>query len=390
MEKTIVKITKDFDYTKIDNFKTKILEGIISSKKIGLPLVDLYLISPFVYAQCKRRIEFSPEFLSELEKASESLLEKYGSVTLRTCFKFVGLENPRGLLSWRNLKSLESIVESINAAFQHGEEVARKNKIFRFELGLILMGRISAEKGGIVVVDIEKEKLCSIDVCWGDAKLVAMGEGECDTFWIDESLKIVEKKIREKRMGYFFRENERKKIKVFARKRKLSSLSDEEAVNLARYAFKAARFYQSNVEIEFMIDKKGILDMYELQVESRARISLRLGGNVEAGVLIKGLGTCLETVKGKVRVIKKDSDLEKLLPGEIAVIHLPKADVCLPLFTKVKAVVADCGGITSHFATISRDFNIPCVLGTERATEVLKDGMEVIVDAGKGEVWLNE
>ncbi len=386
----IFKITKDFNYTKIGNFKTKKLEGIVSSKKIGLPLVDLYFISPFIYTQWKRQAEFSPEFLSELKKTAESLLQKYGSVTLRTCFRFVGLENPRGLLSWRNLKSLESIVESINAAFSHGEEVARKNKISRFELGLILMGRISAEKGGIIVVDIEKEKLCSIDVCWGDAKLIAMGEGEWDTFWIDGNLKIIEKKIREKSVGYFFRENERKKIKVFSRKRNLPSLNEEEVVNLARHAFKAARFHQSNVEIEFMINKNGILDMYELQLESKIRIASRVTGKLRKGVLVKGWGTCLGRTKGRVRLIKKDSDLEKILPGEIAVIHLPKADVCLPLFTKAKAVISDCGGTTSHFATISRDFNVPCILGTEKATEVLKDGMEVMIDASKGEVRLNE
>ena len=42
------------------------------------------------------------------------------------------------------------------------------------------------------------------------------------------------------------------------------------------------------------------------------------------------------------------------------------------------------GGITSHAAIISRELNIPCIIGTQIATEVFKDGDRVEVDANKG------
>ena len=51
---------------------------------------------------------------------------------------------------------------------------------------------------------------------------------------------------------------------------------------------------------------------------------------------------------------------------------------------KAKAIIADEGGLTCHAAIISREFKIPCIIGTKVATEVLKDGDFVEVDANQG------
>ena len=40
--------------------------------------------------------------------------------------------------------------------------------------------------------------------------------------------------------------------------------------------------------------------------------------------------------------------------------------------------------MTCHAAIISREFKIPCIIGTKVATEVLKDGDFVEVDANQG------
>ena len=48
------------------------------------------------------------------------------------------------------------------------------------------------------------------------------------------------------------------------------------------------------------------------------------------------------------------------------------------------AIVTDEGGIISHAAITSRELKIPCIIGTKIATQVLKDGMEVEVDADNG------
>jgi pyruvate,water dikinase len=55
--------------------------------------------------------------------------------------------------------------------------------------------------------------------------------------------------------------------------------------------------------------------------------------------------------------------------------------------TKVAAIVIDYGGITAHAAIISRELGVPCIVGTESATKVLKSGTLVKVDADEGIVY---
>jgi len=52
------------------------------------------------------------------------------------------------------------------------------------------------------------------------------------------------------------------------------------------------------------------------------------------------------------------------------------------------AIVTNIGGLTCHAAVISREFNIPSVVGTSNATQVFKDGDLVEVNANHG--WVRK
>ena len=56
----------------------------------------------------------------------------------------------------------------------------------------------------------------------------------------------------------------------------------------------------------------------------------------------------------------------------------------IPAMEKAAAIITDEGGLLSHAAIVSREMGIPCVVGTKIATQVLKDGDRVEVDANKG------
>ena len=60
-----------------------------------------------------------------------------------------------------------------------------------------------------------------------------------------------------------------------------------------------------------------------------------------------------------------------------------------PLFSTVSAVVSDTGGILSHSAVVSREYRLPCVVGTIVGTSVIKDGMLLTVDGSKGIVRID-
>ena len=100
---------------------------------------------------------------------------------------------------------------------------------------------------------------------------------------------------------------------------------------------------------------------------------------------IKGEVAFKGTAEGKAKVIFDQSELTKLEKGEILVAQMTTPEFILAI-ERAKAIVTDDGGIGCHAAIISREFKIPCIIGTKIATKVLKDGDLIEVDVEKGVV----
>lgn len=103
---------------------------------------------------------------------------------------------------------------------------------------------------------------------------------------------------------------------------------------------------------------------------------------------IKALkGNCASAgkVQGRVRVILDERKAGTLQKREILIVKMTSAKFT-PLIDRARAIVTDDGGRLCHAAILSREFKIPCIVGTKIATKVLKDGDLVEVDAEKGVV----
>jgi len=88
---------------------------------------------------------------------------------------------------------------------------------------------------------------------------------------------------------------------------------------------------------------------------------------------------------GTIRVVLGHRQFSQFKKGEILVSEMTRPDF-VPVLKKAAAIVTDEGGLTCHAAVISRELNIPCIVGTKIATRALKDGDTVEVDATKGTV----
>ena len=88
-------------------------------------------------------------------------------------------------------------------------------------------------------------------------------------------------------------------------------------------------------------------------------------------------------IKGKVKIVKKQSDLKKVNKGDILVSPMTTPDF-LPAMKKASSFITDEGGITCHASIVAREMKKPCIIGTKIATEVLKDGVNVEVNANEG------
>ena len=86
---------------------------------------------------------------------------------------------------------------------------------------------------------------------------------------------------------------------------------------------------------------------------------------------------------GRVRIIKKTSEMKDFQTGEILVTNQTTPEF-VPIMKKAAAVITEQGGITSHAAIISRELKVPCIIGTKIATTALMNGENVEVDANNG------
>jgi pyruvate, water dikinase len=104
-------------------------------------------------------------------------------------------------------------------------------------------------------------------------------------------------------------------------------------------------------------------------------------------ILVQGIGTNPYIGIGRIKKVETLHDLLKLEGGEIVVVSKASRDMVSHL-QKAGGVITDYGGITSHVAIVLREFGVPCIVGTEKATEVLEDNDIVTLDGKTGNVYL--
>lgn len=100
---------------------------------------------------------------------------------------------------------------------------------------------------------------------------------------------------------------------------------------------------------------------------------------------LKGLGVNPGKVIAPVSIVLSNRDFKSFKSGNVMVASATRPDY-LPLMKKAAAVVTNEGGMLSHAAIVSREFGIPCVVGTKNATQIFENGDMVEVDADKGTV----
>ncbi|MEW5762725.1 MAG: phosphoenolpyruvate synthase [Bacillota bacterium] len=160
-------------------------------------------------------------------------------------------------------------------------------------------------------------------------------------------------------------------------------LSDEEVIALAREFQRVEEHYRFPQDIEWAYDA-GDNRFYILQ--ARPITTLNEAAPGEAEVLVKGMAASPGVATGRVILVKTMEDIKGVGEGDVLVTIMTNPDM-VPAMKKAAAIVTDEGGRTCHAAIVSRELGIPCIVGTKTATQVLKPGMEVTVDATRGVVY---
>ena len=175
------------------------------------------------------------------------------------------------------------------------------------------------------------------------------------------------------------------------------SVSDDEVLQLARWACLIEDHYSRKkgsscpMDMEWAKDgRTGELFIVQARpetVQSRKQVdvveSYRL--KQHSRVLVSGQSVGEKIGVGPVRVIDNANHLAAFQAGEVLVTDKTDPD-WEPIMKRAAAIVTNRGGRTCHAAIVSRELGLPAVIGTQRATEVLRDGAMVTVSAAEGAI----
>lgn len=184
-------------------------------------------------------------------------------------------------------------------------------------------------------------------------------------------------------------------VDVPPEQRRAYSLSDEEVLFLARWATKIEKHYsshygrQTHMDIEWAKDgKDGHLYIVQARPETvHSQRDMQVVESYElkqqGEVLLTGRSIGQKIATGKVRVIRSASELQTFVTGEVLVTDMTDPD-WEPVMKRASGIITNRGGRTCHAAIISRELGVACVVGTERATQILTTGDEVTVHCSGG------
>jgi len=209
---------------------------------------------------------------------------------------------------------------------------------------------------------------------------------------------IVGKKLGSKDIKLVYSKAAKKstqKIKVAVADRKKFVISDDEALTLARWACAVEEHYSQKAGHHKPMDlewaKDGITgNLFIVQARPETVHALKDMTKLvkyvlkEQGKLIlKGEAVGAKIGSGVVRIIEDAANISQFKEGEVLVTDMTDPD-WEPIMKIASAIVTNRGGRTCHAAIVSRELGIPCVVGTEEATKLLKDKQQVTADCSTG------
>ena len=316
----------------------------------------------------------------------ETFLNIRGLANVMTALKhvFASLYNDRAI-SYRIHKGFGHSAVALSAGVQ---------RMARSDLGASgVMFTLDTESGFRDVV--------FITAAWGLGELVVQGAVNPDEFYVHKPMlrggkfPVIRRGLGSKLQKMVFAEQARaglsvKTVDVSEADRNRFCLSDEDTIELARFALKIEEHYQRPMDIEWAKDgvdgKIYILQARPETVKSRksSEGQERHRLKQKSEILASGRAIGHKIGAGIVRVVKDASEMGRIKPGDIIVTDMTDPN-WEPVMKRAAAIVTNRGGRTCHAAIIARELGIPAVVGCGNATAALEDGEACTVSCAEGD-----
>ena len=367
------------------------------------------------------RAKMPPALEEEIKKAYARMEELYGKevdVAVRSSAtaedlpdaSFAGQQE-----TYLNIKGIKNVIKAVQKCFaslftdraiSYREDKGFDH--FSVYLSVAIQKMVRSDKacsGVMFTLDTESgfKDVVYITGTWGLGEALVQGMVNPDEFYVFKpTLKEGYKPILSKKLGskdikmvYGAGRSAVRTVKTTKEERLSYVLSDEEILTLAKWAMAIEEHYGRPMDIEWAKDGdgKGIGtgDLFIVQArpetvhsskEQKFYEVYKLKG--EGEVLCTGKAVGSKIGQGKAREILDVSEINEFQEGEVLVTEMTDPD-WEPIMKKAAAIVTDKGGRTCHAAIISRELGIPCIVGTEVASRIIKTGDEITVDCSRGE-----
>ena len=241
---------------------------------------------------------------------------------------------------------------------------------------------VSSDKGKVV-----------IEAVYGLGELIVSGEITPDLYVVEkEGLKILDKKIARQEWQLVLSEKGKElgktnlRVPVPKGAQLEQKLPDQDIITLAQIGKQLEELYAFAQDIEWAKEKGSLFIVQTRPVTTIKPPEAAVEAEEPAAnVLLTGSPASPGMAFGPVNIVAQASEIDRVLPGDVLVAAMTDPDF-VPAMKRAVAIVTDKGGRTSHAAIVSRELGIPCVVGTERATQVLKPEQVVTVDGSRGRV----
>ncbi|MDE1917319.1 MAG: phosphoenolpyruvate synthase [Sphingomonadales bacterium] len=312
--------------------------------------------------------------------------------------------------SFLNVRGAAAVIEACRAciaslftdrAIAYRETMGFAHDAVALSVGIQEMVDASHGASGVIFTrdpDTGFPNVIEISAAWGLGETIVQGLVEPDRYRVfkpllsDETVKpVIEQRIGTKiSRAVYARDGGSKHVANPLPMRMSQVLEERDILLLARQALAIERHYHQPMDIEWARDGK-TGDILIVQ----ARPLTACGNDTEhvrqwhlterAAPLLDGHAVGHAIACGEVRLVRSVADLEHFPVGAVLVASVTDPD-WVPAMRRAAAIVTDHGGPTSHAAIVARELGVPALVGTNRATQLFKDGDLLTIACAEGEV----
>ncbi len=373
--------------------------------------------------------EFPKEIEEGIKQYYQKLSEKYGSFAVDVAVRssataedlphasFAGQQE-----TYLNVVGAENVLTAVKNGFASlfTDRAISYRESFGFDhfkvgiaMGVQKMVRSDMGASGVMfTLDTESgfKDVVVINASYGLGELLVQGMVTPDEYMVFKPTlqagysAIIEKKLgrKDRKMVYGVGSERTKTVNVPLSEQKQFALCDDEIIKLAKWAILIEDHYSKKngrwmpMDIEWA--KDGVLkELFVVQArpetvhsrkEERVLKVYKLTQPIEERVkkrIVYGIAVGDKIAHGRVRVIYDLKDASQFREGEVLVTDITDPD-WEPIMKKASGIITNRGGRTAHAAIVARELGIPAIVGTHKATEILKTGMEITLSCAEGEV----